>query len=84
MKSTYRALKTVNEQIAEFTAELAEINKWPDGADKRQAIEKHEHMISELYQSKLKRLKAHEWAIEQERQLTEKRIYEYSLRNQPA
>jgi len=84
MKPTYKLLKDVDQQIAEFTAELAEISKWPDGADKRQAIEKHDHMIGELLQSKLTRLSNHEYAIEQERQLTQKLIYDRNRRNQPA
>jgi len=83
MKTTYKKLKDINEQIAEFTSELAEIQKWPDGADKRQHIEKHDHFIGELLEAKLEYLSNHEFAIEKERQATQKLLYERTQRNQP-
>lgn len=76
MKSTHNKLKQVNRQIAEFTAELAEINKWPDGADRRNEISKHHHFIGELLESKLQLLKEYEFDIELERQAIQKQIYE--------
>lgn len=63
MKKILHKLKKLNKQIAEFEAELVNINAWTehtayDKSQKRQQIEKHEHFIAELKETKVELLKA--------------------------
>ena len=53
-----KEVKQINKQIVEFEKDLANIRQWSeatpgDRSDKSEAIEKHEHFIAELQESKV-------------------------------